>query len=250
MVNRRSFIKKSTVAGISALGIPAIVNEAMGASPLAAAIRLNEGDKILFQGDSITDAGRNKERDGYNNAAILGGGYAFLAAAELLHDHADKHLQIYNKGISGNKVFQLADRWEKDCLAIKPDVLSVLIGVNDYAHMRNGNYNGNVGTYKKDYMALMDRTKKALPHVRLIICEPFAVNGVKNVDDSWFPDFDGYRQAAREVADTYDAVFVPFQTVYDRAEKKAPGSYWTTDGVHASVAGAKLMAEAWLKAVK
>ena len=250
MVNRRNFIRNTSLAGISALGIPGIVNEAFGSNLPAPAIRLASGDKILFQGDSITDAGRDKKKDGFNNPAILGGGYAFLAAAEMLHAHADKNLQIYNKGISGNKVYQLADRWDTDTLAIKPDVLSILIGVNDYAHMHNGRYDGTVETYKRDYMALVERTKKQLPEVRLIICEPFAVNGVKNVDDTWFPGFDGFRQAAREVADAYQAVFVPFQKVFDQAEKTAPGSYWTNDGVHATLAGAKLMANAWLKAVK
>src|SRR5690606_8760053 len=115
MANRRIFIRNASLAGISLMGISGIVNAAIPSKEVASAIKLSSGDNILFQGDSITDAGRNKENHGYNNSSALGGGYAFLAAAELLHEHADKNLQIYNKGISGNKVYQLAERWDKEC---------------------------------------------------------------------------------------------------------------------------------------
>lgn len=247
MIKRRDFLRNASMAGVLALGIPEIVSAAM---PKKSAVKLSDGDVVLFQGDSITDAGRKKDDNAYNNPSSLGNGYALQAAAEMLLKQADKNLKIYNKGISGNKVYQLAERWEKDCLAIKPNVLSILIGVNDYWHKHNGNYDGTVEVYKKDLKALLQRTKAALPDVKLIICEPFAVKGVKAVDDTWYPEFDNYRAAAKEIAKEFNAVFVPFQKVFDEAEKDAPGVYWTGDGVHPSLAGAKLMAEAWLKAVK
>src|SRR5690606_9088299 len=112
----------------------------MGHPQGAPKIRIQPNDTILFQGDSITDAGRDKENQSPNNNRALGSGYAFLAAAKLLHDHAAQHPVIYNRGISGNKVHQLADRWDADCIALKPDILSILIGVNDYWHTLNGNY--------------------------------------------------------------------------------------------------------------
>ena len=204
----------------------------------------------MFQGDSITDAGRKKDNDQPNNSAALGSGYAFLAASGLLLKNAEKDLKIYNKGISGNKVFQLADRWDADCLAIKPDVLSILVGVNDYWHTLSGNYKGTIQTYRQDYGNLLDRTKQQLPDVQLIIGEPFAVTGVKAVNDKWFPAFNEYRAVAREIADKYQAAFIPYQAIFDKAQKSAPGAYWTKDGVHPSVAGAQLMAEAWLQCVK
>jgi len=250
MINRRNFIRNSALTGVSLMGLTEIVHAAMPLTAAAPSIKLAAGDKILFQGDSITDAGRNKENHGFNNPSILGGGYAFLAAADLLHKHADKNLQIYNKGISGNKVYQLAERWDKEALEIQPNILSILIGVNDYWHKHNGNYDGTVEVYKKDLTALLERTKTQLPNVKLVICEPFAVKGVKAVDDTWYPEFDSYRAAAKEIASASGAVFVPFQKVFDEAEKNAPGSYWTTDGVHPSIAGSQLMAQAWLKAVK
>jgi lysophospholipase L1-like esterase len=247
--SRRSFIKKAALGGLMAVSIPEILSAAMPA----------EGEKkntlvkdnvILFQGDSITDAGRNKEDSSFNSPRALGSGYAMLTSAALLEKYASLNLKIYNKGISGNKVFQLAERWDKDCLELKPDVLSILIGVNDIWHKLNGQYDGTVDVYRKDYIALLERTKKALPNVKLIICEPYAVPGVKAVDDKWYPEFYGYQKAAREIADQFGATFIPFQKVYDEAQKRAPGAYWTGDGVHASFPGAQLMAQAWLKAVK
>src|SRR5690606_20831604 len=89
-------------------------------------ISLKQGDTVLFQGDSITDAGRKRDDTHANSGKALGGGYAFLAACELLYGHAGKNLQIYNKGVSGNKVYQLAERWEEDCLKLQPEVLSIL----------------------------------------------------------------------------------------------------------------------------
>jgi lysophospholipase L1-like esterase len=173
-----------------------------------------------------------------------------LAGAALLEKYPKLDLKIYNKGISGNKVYQLAERWDKDCLDLKPDILSILIGVNDIWHKLNGEYKGTVDIYRNDYIALLERSRKALPNVKLIICEPFAVPGVQAVDDKWYPEFYSYQKAAREIADTFGAVFIPYQKIYDEAQKQAPGSYWTPDGVHPSLAGAQLMASAWLEAVK
>jgi lysophospholipase L1-like esterase len=158
-------------------------------------------------------------------------------------------LHIYNKGISGNKVYQLADRWDADCLALKPTVLSILVGVNDFWHTLVNGYKGTIKTYQDDYRALLDRTRKSLPDVKLIIGEPYALIGVKSVDASWYPAFNDYRHAAREIAESYGAIFIPYQEIYDKALHAAPGSYWTADGVHPSLAGAELMAQAWLETV-
>lgn len=248
--SRRSFLRKAALGTLGAISIPEILTASVPAGK-SKKIQLLKDYKILFQGDSITDSGRNKEDvNGFNTARALGNGYAFLAAAELLGEYAPLNLKIYNKGISGNKVFQLADRWDKDCLDIKPDVLSILIGVNDIWHKLNGQYDGTVDVYRRDYVALLERTKKALPNVQLIICEPFGVKGVKAVDDKWYPEFLEYQKAARDIASQFGAVFIPYQSIYDEALKQAPGAYWTGDGVHPSLAGAELMAEAWLRVVK
>jgi lysophospholipase L1-like esterase len=247
--SRRNFVKTAALSTVASISIPDIVSAAI-ASPNPKKITLRKGDTVLFQGDSITDWGRDKNNSSPNDFGALGHGYPLLAACPLLKDHPDKDLQIYNRGISGNKVFQLADRWSADCLDLKPNVLSILIGVNDYWHTLTNGYTGTIETYRNDYKKLLDRTKQALPDVKLIIGEPFAIKGVKAVDDKWYPAFDAYREAAREMADQFGAIFIPYQSVFDKAQQLAPGSYWTGDGVHPSPAGAALMAQAWLATVK
>jgi lysophospholipase L1-like esterase len=247
--SRRDFIRKASLGSLLAVSIPEII----AASVLPSEVKknsLSSNNVILFQGDSITDSGRNKNDNNFNTSGSLGSGYPVLAGAKLLEKNADLGLKIYNKGISGNKVFQLAERWENDCITLKPDILSILIGVNDIWHKLEGKYNGTVDVYRKDYIALLERTKKALPDIRLIVCEPFAVRNVKAVDEKWYPEFYEYQEAAKDIAEQFGATFIPFQKVFDEAQKRAPGAYWTGDGVHPTLSGAQLMAQAWLEAFK
>jgi lysophospholipase L1-like esterase len=249
--SRRNFLKSTSLASAGLLTIPQIVSAAFtGEAVKKKRVTINKDDIILFQGDSITDAGRKKDDAASNAAGALGSGYAMIATSDLLFKYADKNLKIYNRGISGNKVYQLAERWDKDCLDLKPNVLSILIGVNDFWHKVLGRYDGTIETYRKDFKALLDRTKQKLPDVKFIIGEPYAVIGIKAVDEKWYPEFNDYRAAAKEIAESYDAVFIPYQAVYDKAQKEAPGVYWTADGVHPTLAGANLMAHAWMEAVR
>jgi lysophospholipase L1-like esterase len=178
----------------------------------------------------------------------MGTGYVLLAASQLLDKYSKVKPKIYNRGISGNKVFQLAERWDDDCIALKPGIVSILVGVNDYWHISKHGYDGTVETYEKDYRALLQRTRRELPEATLAVCEPFVLQ-CGEVDKSWFPAFDGYRAAAKKVAVETKTIFVPFQSVFNKATRRAPAQYWTADGVHPTLAGAHLMAKAWLKAV-
>ncbi|MCD6544960.1 MAG: SGNH/GDSL hydrolase family protein [Flavobacteriaceae bacterium] len=251
--SRRKFLIKSTLSVTALVSIPAIVSSCI-ASDTKTSTKKNsiyrKGDTILFQGDSITDAGREKKKELANNSRSFGSGYAFLAASSLLNSFPEKNLSIYNRGISGNKVYQLSDRWEKDCLDLKPDILSILIGVNDYWHFRNGKYNGTVEIYKNDYRKLLERTIKVLPNVKLVVCEPFYVLNTNAVDESWVKPMKEYQVAAHSIAKEFNTIWVPFQKVYDKAVTYAPATYWTGDGVHPAMPGAQLMAEAWLRAVE
>jgi lysophospholipase L1-like esterase len=251
MNNRRNFIKNAAIGTLASMSMPAIVSSAFAAEPASKKVELQANDVVLFQGDSITDWGHDKKKTEANDAAALGSGYVFLATAQLLREYADKNLHMYNRGISGNKVYQLADRWDTDALALKPNVLSILVGVNDYWHTLTNGYKGTIDTYKTDYHKLIDRTKQAFPDVKLIIGEPFGLKAVgKAVSDAWYPTFDLFRQAARDIASEYGAAFIPYQSVFDEAQKKAPANYWSFDGVHPTIAGASLMAHAWMETVK
>ncbi len=251
--SRRKFLVKSAAGATALASIPAIVSSCMSPNSDESKEKYSifeKGNTILFQGDSITDAGREMEKELPNNSGSFGHGYAFLAASSLLNALPEKELTIYNRGISGNKVYQLADRWQKDCIDLKPDVLSILIGINDYWHFRNGKYDGTVEIYENDFRKLLKETKAEFPNVKLVVCQPFAVTNTRAVDETWEEPVKTFQDAAKRIADEFDAIWVPFQEVFDEAVKHAPATYWTGDGVHPAMPGAQLMAEAWLRAVE
>ncbi|MBL7700351.1 MAG: SGNH/GDSL hydrolase family protein [Chitinophagaceae bacterium] len=259
-MERRKFLNKSASAIVSYMGTLPLISLDTEAEKQALSLKPNS--VILFQGDSITEGWRSPEPPNYNfdnagresleynDSNALGSGYAFIAGSEILRAHPNKKIKIFNKGISGNKVDDLIKRWDKDCINIKPDVLSILIGVNDFWDIITGNSKDAPEKYYEDYSKLLNITVEALPQTKLIICEPFAITGTKAVNESWFPAFNVYRDAARKLAAEFNAIFIPFQSVFDKAVSKAAGSYWCYDGVHPSIPGSNLMARAWLKAVK
>ncbi|MCL1938338.1 MAG: SGNH/GDSL hydrolase family protein [Candidatus Azobacteroides sp.] len=250
-MDRRNFFKRSALTGMAMVSIPEIVKAALSkADHNEAKYTLSKGNILLFQGDSITDCGRNrKDENEANKQSQLGSGYALFAAANLLANQADKELKIYNRGISGNKVFQLADRWEKDCIHLKPDILSILIGINDFWHTQTKAYNGTIGKYETDYRNLLIRSRNELGGVKIVVCEPFIIYGGSALNNTWEQKFAPYRKVAQSLAEELELTFVPFQAVFNEALKKAPAKYWGPDGVHPSMAGTQLMAQAWLKVV-
>ena len=245
-IDRRKMLQSTAIAA----GIAA----ALKASPVGAvneiARLLQQGDVILFQGDSITDAGRDRNTEANaNNARTLGNGYPVLIAGELLNEHAKLNLQVYNRGISGHKVPDLDNRWQKDCIDLKPAVLSILVGVNDIWHKLNGRYEGTVETYQTGLAALLKKTQDALPDTTIVVCEPFALR-CGAVNDSWYPEFDERRAAAKEVSQAAKTIWVPFQTMFDEAiAAGTEPQYWAGDGVHPTLAGHALMAQTWRKVV-
>lgn len=203
---------------------------------------------ILFQGDSITDAGRERGSSLANDPMAMGRGYAFLAMCRLLAERPSRDVAVYNRGISGNRVPDLSARWRKDCLELAPDVLGILIGVNDIWHKLEGRSAGTVAEYESGFRALLEQTQRDLPKARLIIGEPFALR-CGAVTERWFPEFEERRSAAARVAQAAGARFVPFQAVFDRAVQSGSApAFWAADGVHPTPAGHQLMADAWLEA--
>lgn len=244
--SRRAVLKQSLLLSAAAVALPA---GRLAAAPVEAT-KPQPGSKqvILFQGDSITDAGRDRRSGAANDAGSLGRGYPLLAAGALLAEYPQADLRIYNRGISGNKVPDLDARWHPDCVALKPDVLSILIGINDLWHKLNGRYDGTVESFQSGYRALLERTQKALPETRIVICEPFVLR-TGAVTDKWFPEFEQRRAVAEQLAGEFELDYVPFQSMFDKAVESAPPSYWAGDGVHPTLAGHALMAQTWRKVV-
>jgi lysophospholipase L1-like esterase len=248
-ISRRSFFRNAGIGTAAIAGMPMLAKSCAPDPVLHIADFFSHGDVILFQGDSITDAGRDKKQELPNSARSFGAGYANIIASWLLEAMADSELTIYNRGISGNKVYQLTERWDRDCLNLNPHVLSILIGVNDYWHLRNGKYDGTPEIFENDYRALLNRTKEHNPDIKLVICQPFILTETRAVDESWVEPFREYQEIALKMADEFGAIWVPFQEAFDRAIEVAHPTYWAFDGVHPSMAGAQLMAKTWLEAL-
>lgn len=198
--NSRNFVKNVVSLTIASLGISEIISASLIKQKVKR-ISLNKDDVIIFQSDPITNAGRSRKKYISNNFYTLGYGYIYIITTDLLYKFPDKDLQVYNRGMSCMKVFQFAEHWDSSYINLKTNILSILIGVNDFWCTLNNVYKGIIEIYRNDFKKLLNNTKKALPDVKLIIGEPFAVKNVKLVDEKWFPKFDEYRESAREIAD-------------------------------------------------
>jgi lysophospholipase L1-like esterase len=246
--SRRKFIGNAAIAGIASCFVS--VKELNAATAKKPGKRLKYGAVILFQGDSITDGNRGRNEDPNH---IMGHGYAFSIASRVGADYPEKRYQFYNRGISANKVTDLEKRWQADTLDLKPDVLSILVGVNDAnSVVYNRQPPVSIEEYEEVYQALLEKTRAIFPEIILVLCEPFVLK-VGRMNEKWEASYSDMlkRQAiVRKLAQNYDAVFVGFQEVFDKACEKVPCDYWIWDGVHPTVAGHELMAREWMKQVE
>ncbi|WP_342439719.1 SGNH/GDSL hydrolase family protein [Paenibacillus sp. FSL L8-0436] len=201
-----------------------------------------ENDIILFQGDSITDCGRN-----YEDASSLGVGYAMMAAARLGLQYPEKNLTFINRGISGNRITDLQQRWDKDCLDLRPTWVSIYIGINDTWRRFDSGQETTAAEFEAAYRDLIERTMSALD-AKLVLIEPFVLP-VPEDRKNWRQDLDPKIHVVRELAREYGAPLVPLDGLFAAASVKAEPAFWAGDGVHPSSAGHALIAEAWLKAV-
>lgn len=206
------------------------------------------GKRILFQGDSITDAHRSRDISSENSAEALGVGYANHVASYLLATQPNASMRFLNRGISGHRVVDLYARWKVDALNLQPDVISILVGINDTWHEFNNANGVEVARFETIYQLMLEMTREVLPDVELILCEPFALPcGAVGAD--WLPDVAGRIEVVHRLADRFDAVLVPFQQVLKDAVGEGDPAYWAHDGVHPTPAGHRVMADAWLRAV-
>jgi len=209
---------------------------------------IHPNDVILFQGDSITDCGRSRESAGANDLSALGLGYAKMVAAELLSQRPGDNLAFFNRGISGNRIVDLYARIKVDCINLNPNLVSILIGVNDTWHEYPNKNGVAVPKFERIYRDLLTEIREALPALKFVICEPFVLKcGV--VTEEWITEINQRRAVACKLAQEFGAPLVPFQAMFDEAVRLAPPAYWAADGVHPTAAGHMLMTKTWLKQV-
>lgn len=202
---------------------------------------------VLFQGDSITDAGRSRE-----DARMLGTGYPLLVKAELSFENPGEY-DFLNYGISGNRIVDLYARMKSDIINIKPDVMSILIGVNDVWHEFHESPNGvDADKFYKIYKMLIEEIKEALPDVKIMILEPFTLKGRGN--ENYWDEFNAEvakrAKMAKRIAEEFNLKFIPLQEKFDEAAKCVGNDYWLGDGVHPQTAGHELIKREWIEGLK
>lgn len=233
-VNRRKFL----------LGSALLTGAAACSSSKAMAPQdpyvLPAGARIVFQGDSITDADHWPGTIDPNHAAGMGYGYPLFIAQHLLLSRPNQQLKLFNRARGGDTVPLLQDRWQASVIDMQPDLLSIMIGLNDFV--------ADSGTpdyaikYEQRYNALIDTTRNALPQTQLVIVEPYLV------DIDPVPEFDSMREVAVRVAKYADAIYVPTHDMLNRLIRENGHQYWFNDQ-HPTIAGSAAIASQWLKTV-
>lgn len=199
-----------------------------------------EKQTILFQGDSITDAGRDK-----NDPHHLGNGYANMVAAIFNALHPELRLRFINRGLSGNRAADLAARWHEDCIALRPSWVSILIGINDTWRRYDRNEPTEAGQFEAHYRKLLNDTQQQIG-AKLILCEPFLLPCPPD-REKWREDLDPKIQVVRRLAREFQAIYVPLDGLFAASSMKREPEFWAHDGVHPSQAGHALIAHHWLK---
>lgn len=231
--------------------------------------------RVLFIGDSITDGGwgnsggdnrPSSERSEWDKNHIFGHSYMMLCASHYQSERAADDMTFWNRGISGQTLQQLADRWQQDCLDLKPNVVSILVGTNDIHYyleekekaQKDGKNVAafDVKAWEARYRNLLRQTCDSLPGVRLVLGTPFVAKA------GWVGEAENYaereqlvRQLAasvRTIANDFHATLVPFDELFAqlRADNQnGNNSYWIWDGIHPTPAGHRQMADLWIKKV-
>ena len=203
--------------------------------------------KVLFLGDSITDAGRSYDEDVHD---YIGQGYTLMAAGVLAMEKPGEY-EFTNKGISGNRIVDLYSRIKCDCWNLKPDYISILMGVNDVWHEQECKNGVEEKRFDHMYRTLIEETFERLPDCKIMLMEPFIYPGYTMGTDA---DMDELRvgvealaKVVRKIAEDFNLVFIPLQAELDEMAKKYGYKVWAEDGVHPSVEGNALLAKRWLE---
>jgi len=196
--------------------------------------QFKENSTILFQGDSITDCGRDRE-----DPDSLGEGYVNLITETVAGKYPQYNLKFINRGISGDKIRDLHLRWDIECVDLKPDMLSILIGVNDTLITP-------AELFEEEYRMLLKRTTEAL-NSKIILCEPFLLLGDTN---AYRDDLNQKIEIVQKLSKEFNTLLLPLDGIFRESCSLNPPEYWAPDGVHPTPAGHALIAKSWIEYVE
>jgi len=203
---------------------------------------VKKGDLILFIGDSVTDCGRNRE-----DLSDLGPSYVKKIDSYLKAFFAELLLRVMNKGVSGNRVIDLQARWQDDCLCYKPDIINILIGINDCWRRFDNNDSTSAEDFEKRYDSILLAAQKT--GAKLTLMEPFVLPYPAD-RTLWREDLDPKIQMARKLARKYEAKLIPLDGILASLITSKEPQFYSADGVHPTNAGHAVIAKAWLEAMK
>ena len=199
--------------------------------------------RLLFQGDSITDAGRDKR-----NYYHMGKGYPKYAVELIKEAFPDADIEFINQGISGNRTDQLFDRLYPDAIALEPDVISILIGINDIWHRHGA---GKIETTDEqiavNYRAILTRLK-AQTNAKIVILSPYLLDCEEK--ESWRVELNSILPIIRSLAKEFADIYIPLDEIFEEALKTQPEpQFYSGDGVHPNENGAKFIGKQYFDAI-
>ncbi len=204
-----------------------------------------KGQVVLFQGDSITDCGRDRE-----DSTSLSEGYPGVVAGLYNTLFPDNGVFFINKGISGNRTKDLLERYDRDFKAVNPDFLSILIGINDTWRGYDSNDPTSTEEFEDNYRTLLEKIKADLPDCKIMLIEPYVLNSLPD-RASWRKDLDPKIQVTRKLAKEYADYYLPLDGIFAKAEvERYTCKQIAGDGVHPNAIGHSIIAEEYLKALE
>jgi lysophospholipase L1-like esterase len=206
----------------------------------AKTLKISPNATVLFQGDSITDCERN-----YKSNDSLGQGYVMMISSWYSAKYPEKNVRFINRGRKGDRVRELKSRWQKDFLEVEPDVVSILIGINDILKKDIWNRSTSVESFEKDYRCILEQVRNEI-HANLIILQPFLLDAAERYADLR-KELSMQIKVVEELSKEFDAVFIPLDTIFYEASVKRASFFWANDGVHPTLPGHALIAQSWLR---
>ena len=203
---------------------------------------------FLLQGDSITDAGRDDEsQDNFSLCC----GYALLLASDIEKNRKGE-IKFINRGKSGDRITDVYARIKEDIINLKPDYMSILIGVNDVSHELTQDCGVSPEKFNKIYNLLIEEIKEALPEIKIIILEPFVLKGsaTNKLWEQFNCEVRKLAKISKQVAEQWDLRFVPLQDKFDKVSSDGDTRYWSVDGIHPTSAGHQIIKEELQKAIE
>ena len=215
--------------------------------PRPAKFLVQDGQTIIFQGDSLTDTDRRGAKFPF------GWGYVRMAIDLITARYPARRITYHNRGIGGNTTDDLVKRWHDDCIALRPDWVSLLIGINDLHRVFNPDSKVHVPPerYRENYEALLERTRRET-RARLLLMDPYYISTETDPGSqrgTVLALLPAYVAVVREMARRFGAIHVPLHDVFQEQLKYRPADEFGGDPVHPNPAGHMVIAEAWLKAI-